>query len=248
MSNTTLLIDGDIVLYWACAGSEEETDWGDDWWSLTADTRQAKQMVDSQVASWKALLGADKVVFVVSDPEDNWRYKILPSYKGNRLGKRKPLGYPEVREYAFNLYNGVRFPKLEADDVLGLLSTGTGVKGRKIIVSEDKDLKTIPGLLYNPNRAEEGVREISVAEADRWHLYQTLTGDATDNYKGCPGIGPVSADKLLDVEPSWATVKQAYEKAGLSEDEALRQAAVARILRHGEYDYTKQEVKVWKPA
>lgn len=248
MSDTTLLIDGDIVLYWACSGSEEETDWGDDWWSLTADVRQAKQMVDAQVASWKTLLGANKVIFVVSDPEDNWRYKVLPSYKGNRLGKRKPLGYPSVRDYAVNLYNGVRIPKLEADDVLGLLSTGTKVKGRKIIVSEDKDLKTVPGLLYNPNRAEEGVQEISVAQADRWHLYQTLTGDATDNYKGCPGIGPVTADKLLDAEPSWATVKQAYEKAGLSEDEALRQAAVARILRHGEYDYTKQEVKVWKPA
>lgn len=244
---TTLLIDGDILAYWACSGVEEATDWGNDWWTLTADARQAKQMVDAQIAQYKSLLGADKVTIAFSDAEDNWRWSVLPSYKGNRCGKRKPICYVPVREYAMEMYNGVVMPRLEADDVLGLLSTGPKIKGRKIIVSEDKDLKTIPGLLYNPNRAEEGLREITLEEADRWHLLQTLTGDAVDNYKGCPGIGPVKAEKLLEESPTWGTVKAAYEKAGLSEEEALRQAAVARILRHGEYDYTKKEVRIWKP-
>jgi len=244
---TTLLVDGDILAYWACSGVEEATDWGNDWWTLTADARQAKQMVDAQIAQYKSELGADKVVIAFSDPEDNWRWNVLPSYKGNRCGKRKPICYVPVREYAMETYSGVVMPRLEADDVLGLLSTGPKIKGRKIIVSEDKDLKTIPGLLYNPNRAEEGLREITQAEADKWHLLQTLTGDAVDNYKGCPGIGPVKAEKLLEESPTWDTVKAAYEKAGLAEEEALRQAAVARILRHGEYDYTKKEVRIWKP-
>lgn len=244
---TTLLVDGDILAYWACSGVEEATDWGDDWWTLTADAKQAKQMVDAQLANYKNVLGGTRVVVCLSDSVDNWRWDVLPSYKGNRLGKRKPVCYRPVREYIIDTYTTEILPRLEADDVLGLLSTGPQIKGRKIIVSEDKDLKTIPGLLYNPNRGEEGVREISIEEANRWHLMQTLTGDAVDNYKGCPGIGPVKAEKLLDESPSWATVKAAYEKAGLSEEEALRQARVARILRHGEYDARRGQVIYWSP-
>lgn len=247
MAETTLLIDGDILLYWACSGVEEETHWGDDWWTLHADARQAKQMVDAQISQYKTNLGAKKVIVALSDTHDNWRYSVMPTYKGNRIGKRKPVCYREVREYVHHTYTCFQLDSLEADDVLGLLATGKKVKGRKIIVSEDKDLKTIPGLLYNPNRAEAGVVEISKADADRWHLYQTLVGDRVDNYPGCPGIGEVRAERILADDCSWAAVVAAYEHAGLNEAEALRQARVARILRHGEYDWKKGTVKVWEP-
>ena len=83
--------------------------------------------------------------------------------------------------------------------------------------------------------------------ADRFHLYQTLVGDQTDNYKGCPGVGPVKAETALGANPTWASVVGCYEKAGLTEEDALVQARVARILRHGEYNKMTCEVKLWTP-
>ena len=83
-------------------------------------------------------------------------------------------------------------------------------------------------------------------EADRWHLAQTLIGDPTDNYKGCPKIGAVGAKKILDKDCSWAAVVAAYEKAGLSEEDALAQARVARILRFEDVDEDMNPI-LWTP-
>jgi hypothetical protein len=43
------------------------------------------------------------------------------------------------------------------------------------------------------------MHEITEAQADRFHMIQTLTGDVTDGYPGCPGIGPVKAEQILNV-------------------------------------------------
>ena len=80
-------------------------------------------------------------------------------------------------------------------------------------------------------------------------FFQTLVGDSVDNYKGCPGIGPKKATELLlSKGVKWQTIIDAYDKAGLSEDHALVQARVARILRYNDYDHDKQEVKLWEPS
>ena len=136
--------------------------------------------------------------------------------------------------------------QLEGDDVLGLLAGDSKIKGGTIIVSIDKDLKTIPGFHYNPMRREEGVIEVTMAQANYNHLLQTLTGDAVDGYSGCPGIGPKKAEKVLE-NPSWESVVSAYNKAGIEEEDALIQARVARILRYGEYDKVKKEPILWNP-
>ena len=80
-------------------------------------------------------------------------------------------------------------------------------------------------------------------------MFQTLVGDATDGYSGCPTIGPVAATKLLgfcsDQTAMWDLVTSTYRKKGLGEEEALIQARVARILRFE--DYKKEEVLLWTP-
>jgi len=175
------------------------------------------------------------------------RREVLPTYKHNRKGKRKPLVFSALREYCFDVYRTICINTLEADDLMGLLATGwkRGL-GKTIIVSEDKDMSTIPGLLYNPNRAEEGIRKITKKEADLSHLTQALVGDATDGYVGCPGVGPKTAAKWLK-KGKWVEVIAAYEKAGLTEADALVQARVARILRRGEYNHRSKKVNLWKP-
>jgi DNA polymerase-1 len=76
-----------------------------------------------------------------------------------------------------------------------------------------------------------------------------LTGDAVDNYKGCPGIGKKKADILLREEGvKWKTVVDAFAKAGLDEFAALTQARVARILRAEDYNFKNEEVLLWTPT
>lgn len=240
----TILIDADIVLYQACCACEVATDWGNDIWTLVADAKECRQRVDVTFADLKDELKADEVVICLSDTE-NWRKSVYPAYKSNRKKTRKPLIYPEVKQYLLKVYRSFMWPQLEADDVLGILATSNRyIKGEKIIVSEDKDLKTIPGLLYNPGKPELGVVEITKKEADRNHLIQSLAGDRTDGYPGCPGVGPKGAEKVVD--DGWDGVVQVYENAGITEQEALVQAQVARILRANEWTKTKG-VKLWQP-
>ncbi len=73
-------------------------------------------------------------------------------------------------------------------------------------------------------------------------------GDAADGYKGIPGVGQKKAEKILEKDGyTWNTVALAYEMAGLSQEEALLNARLARILRPGEWDYTNNEPKLWSP-
>jgi DNA polymerase-1 len=111
-------------------------------------------------------------------------------------------------------------------------------------------------LLFNPDKPDEGVVPISPARADWYHLMQTLTGDPTDNYSGCKGVGPVKAEKLLpatdhdqawDGALAWERVSEAFNKAGLTDDDALTQARIARVLRHGDYNFETAEVRLWTP-
>lgn len=237
---TTLLIDGDILLYQAASAVEEAIDWGDDLWTLHGDARQARDLLDTEVQKIMKRLKGDAVVFAISDPLHNWRYEVLATYKSNRRGRRKPVVYRALREYVMRQYETATFPTLEADDVLGVLASDDN-----IIVSDDKDLMTIPGRLYRPYADE--MMEISPEQADRNHLTQALTGDVVDGYTGCPGIGPKTAAKVLQ-EGTWDEVVAAYKKKGLSEEVALTQARVARILRCDEWNPITKEVTLWNPT
>ena len=244
---TTVLLDGDVALYETTFASEEAWDWGNDLWTLHSDFRAASQRFDCWVTNLQELLQADRVIIALSSSE-NWRKDVLPTYKANRKNKRKPLTFPRLREYVRDIYETVTWDRLEADDVLGILMTGR--KDECVIVTIDKDLMTIPGRHYYPNKAtEDGVEIIQVSEeqANFNHLMQTLTGDPVDGYSGCPGIGAVRAERMLKESPTWETVVAAYEKAGLSEDDALVQARVARILRVDEYNRKTGEVILWNP-
>lgn len=236
---TTLLIDGDILLYQVSSAVEEPIHWGNDWWSLTADAKLAKQMITQEIETLQENLEADGVLITLSD-RANWRHEILATYKSNRKGKRKPVIYVPLREHIRETYETACFTDLEADDVMGILQ-----KENTIIVSDDKDMKTIPGALYRPMAGE--MLHISEEEADRNHLMQALTGDATDGYSGCPKVGPVSAERILE-EGTWDEVVGAYAKAGLSEEVALTQARVARILRTTEWNPITEEVILWNPT
>lgn len=244
----TLLFDADMLLFESCSSVEEPIDWGDDLWTLHADAGLAKMKVDSKVQNIveKVLqlmkyTGQYKIVMCLSDKE-NFRKKLFTTYKANRVGKRKPVCYYGVKKWLEESYETCCYPTLEADDVVGILST---TLENTVSVSGDKDFKTIPGWFYDYQKNE--LHHCTLAAADRWHLYQTLVGDTADNYPGCPGYGKVTATKLLDKNPTWEGVVEAFESKGLTEEDALLQARIAHILRKGDYDLKTQNVTLWSP-
>lgn len=246
----TLLIDADTLVYNAALSAEVPIDWGDDLWTLHSDLGDACEHFTRQLEEIKVALEPTAIVMALSDSDNSgrWRRSVMPTYKNNRKKTRRPVVYGPLRAWVHETFNTYERPTLEGDDVLGILATHPSlIAGEKIIVSIDKDMRTIPGLLYNYGR-DEAVVSISEEEADYNHLMQTLTGDSTDGYPGCPGIGPKRAAQVLDsAADPWVAVVRAYEKAGLNEEVALQNARVARILRASDYNFKTKEVKLWNP-
>lgn len=245
-----ILIDADMIVFRACAAVEKTIHWYGDLWTLHSDAAEAKAGVDELVVSFVDKVmrhydyeGSYEIIMCFSD-EDNFRKRVLPTYKLNRGQKRRPLCFGAVKEWVQDNFKTCQMQGLEADDCIGILATEPS-GDLKVIISGDKDFKTIPGYFYDFMR--DSYYELSEAEADYWHYYQSLIGDRTDNYTGCPGIGAVRAKRLLDDNASWSTVVEAYEKAGLTEEDALQQARVARILRYCDYDRKAQKPILWEP-
>ena len=240
---THIVIDGDILAYTAAASVEKVINWGDDFFTLHSDFAEAKSRVDVDIVEFVEKLGGDSYTVCFTD-HTNFRKGVYPEYKSNRKATRKPICFVELRAYINECWPCQTWKNLEADDVMGIYATG---KTKSIIVSADKDMKTIPGRWFNPNNPDAGVITVTTADANRTHLIQTLTGDRVDGYPGCPGIGPVRAEKIVD-EGGWGGVLETYAKAGLSASVAITQARCAYILRKGDYVKKTGRVRLWEPS
>jgi DNA polymerase-1 len=247
-AQVTLLLDSDVIAYAAAAAHQKNRKWDAETTSVTlGEQADANATAEKAIEEYREKLKATDVIVCLSCASaDGFRRAIFPPYKAQR--GEKPLLLAGVKDWMRETYPCYERPSLEADDIMGILSTHpTLVPGKKISVSIDKDMESIPGFLFNPQK-DKTYRFISEAQADYKHLMQTLTGDPTDNYPGCPGIGKVKAEKLLANPPSpWGSVVNAYVLKGLTEEDALLQARVARICRHTDYDFKRKEVILWTP-
>lgn len=242
----TLLIDADVLAYGCSAAKETAYEWEPGYWTWHCDENEVRAAINEELDRLMGELDGTEFKLCLTDSEENFRKSILPTYKGNRAKVKKPLVLKAIREWMIEEKAAYLRPHLEGDDCMGILATWSKLKGEKVIVSIDKDMKTIPGLYCRS--PEEGIVEISEEEADYHHLYQTLIGDQTDGYTGLPGCGPKKALTILNEDPSWGAVVAAYEKAGLTEADALVQARVARILRASDYDFKTKEPILWRPS
>lgn len=265
-----LLIDGDQFIFRAAVAVEKEVLWDDQNHVLFSNANEA----------WDTLEGMLDRIFERFETKEHaltfssapgYRLQVDPTYKSNRV-QRKPMCYALLREKVESFYNCIAMPGLEADDVMGILATKPG-RTQRIIVSQDKDMKTIPTTVWNG----KDLLHVSTEEADRFHLYQTLIGDTSDGYPGCPGVGDVAATAFLDqpfvwqpfehtlksgprkgqtevrwaqeaCEDTWAGVVSFYTKVGLAEADALVQARLARILRWQDWDTNLKQPILWSPV
>ena len=236
-----LLCDADFIVYKCCAAAESEIDFGDDVILVTSTFKDAYSCVKRELNKIANKFGSfDEMILFFSDSK-NFRKDIQADYKGHR-NRKKPCGYKRVINKLKDEYPVIKMPTLEADDAMGIFATKhTG----NIIVSPDKDMKQIPGMLWNFDDSFTITKE----EGAKWHLIQTMAGDNTDGYAGVPGIGVKRATSLFEEKGySWKTVVDAFKEKDLSEDVALTNARLARILTNEDYDDDKMEPIPWRPS
>ena len=214
-------------------------------------------------------LKADDAMVFLSDLGSNYRKDhVYPEYKQNRAGVHRPILFRPIRDYLIEAWNAQVWPRLEGDDMLSIMATTlvVGDEVESIMCSIDKDLLTVPGLHFNwdkPGLGENGVTSVDEGEAEWRFLAQVLTGDSVDGYPGCPKIGPVKAEKILDrgmhLDEVWdSAILPTYKKAGLGEEYALAQARCAWLLRKADTRYLwfkddkgkdvrRLDVRLWNP-
>jgi len=239
---TTLLVDGDILAYRACASKEVATEVEPGYWTWHCHIDEVKIEIDNSLKFLLSKLKASDYKLCLSD-DYNFRRDLSPTYKDHRSKYKRPLVLKPTREWMISEMGALVYPNLEGDDIMGILQTQPDKQDDTIIVSIDKDMKTISGKIY----VNDTMYSYTEEEADYNHLMQTLCGDRTDGYFGIKGCGPVAAAKILARNANWNAVKTAYEKAGMTEEEALTQARLARILRWDDYDHENKQVKLWTP-
>ena len=236
-----LLIDCDYIVYKCCAAAETEIDFGDDVILVTSLFSEAYRCVQRELDKIKKDFPFAEDILLFFTSPNNFRKKILPEYKGHR-NRKKPCGFKRVINQLKKDYKVIVKPTLEADDSLGIYATKW--KGN-IIVSPDKDMRQIPGKLYDFNETID----ITPEEGAMWHLTQTLSGDNTDGYSGVPGIGIKRAEKIFKEKGyTWRAVVETFEDKGMTENDALVNARLARILTTDDYDHEKKEPILWTPA
>jgi len=234
-------IDADFIVYKNCASCEDEVDFGQDVILVTSKFSEAYNAVkrDLNRISQQFMWDVPELVLFFSD-STNFRKEVMPAYKGHR-NRKKPCGYRRVINALKEEYEVVILPTLEADDAMGIYATKYP---DNVICSPDKDMRQIPGRLYD-------MKETTIIEPEegrRWHLIQTLAGDQTDGYAGAPGFGIKRAVALFEEEGyTWETVVKAFASKDLDENIALQNARLAKILTNDDYDWQAKQPILWDP-
>tara|TARA_R100000030_G_scaffold34218_1_gene25569 strand:+ start:100 stop:870 length:771 start_codon:yes stop_codon:yes gene_type:complete len=183
--NKTALIDADSLLYF----------------EMGKDTlEEAIQGINNRIQEILIKTECDHYIGYLTRGKC-FRYDVARSkpYKYNRRHGNKPPIYYALDAYLQqDPWNFISFKGLEADDLVGIART---LNPGSIICSPDKDvLQQLPGKHYNYQKAQ--FHETTEDEAKAFLWKQVLMGDSTDGIPGIPGLGPKTADAIIDNMPS----------------------------------------------
>ena len=236
-----LLIDADYIVYKCAAAAETEIDFGEDLIVVTSNFTDVMKNIDRELDKIKKEFFDPTLILFFSHPR-NFRKTLYPDYKGHR-NRKKPCGYVRAINALKLQHEVIIMEELEADDALGIYATANP---GNCIVSPDKDLRQIPGLLYD---LKSDTQTITPEQGRQWHYIQTLAGDQTDGYAGVPGYGVKTSAKLFEEKGYyWETVVHAFESKNMTEQDALLNARLAKILQTEDYSYEFNKFIPWCPA
>lgn len=158
------------------------------------------------------------IEYYVTDCKNSFRKKLTPNYKANR----KPNKWVNaIRKEWIEKDFAISHDELESDDLIA--NRAKELKDEYIILSLDKDMKTIPGLHFNyyvkkvgETKEMVGLSFVTKEEAIYNFYFQMLVGDNADNISGVKGIGEVKAKKILantNIANIHSIVLDEYKKA-----------------------------------
>lgn len=165
-----------------------------------------------------------------------FRHEMYSDYKANRPPMPVDLAeqIPYIRQYveALNI-RVLEEPGVEADDLIASAVRELRSLGQKVvIVSGDKDLLQLVDsatTMWDPMKgkvmdAAEVIRKYNVQPGQLLDCF-ALIGDSSDNIPGVAGIGPKTAEKLIN---QFGSLEAIYQNI-----EALVQPKLAEKLRSG---------------
>ncbi len=154
----------------------------------------------------------DFIAVVFDTIQPTFRHKAYPEYKANRLKMPEDMSamMEKLKEVvrAFNV-PVLELPGFEADDVMGTLAKrAEKEKVDTFLVTSDKDFMQLVSSsvkIYRPGKGgnddevvdESGVMEKFGVPPDQVIEILGLTGDQSDNVPGVPGVGPKTAEPLV---------------------------------------------------
>jgi DNA polymerase-1 len=155
------------------------------------------------------------IAFDVKGPTT--RHEEFTDYKATRKPMPDDLS-PQI-PFIKDIIRGFSIPVLEkqgteADDIIGVLSEQASTKGwRTVIVSGDKDLMqlvnenvTMVDTMKDKTYDIAAVKERFGVAPDKVVEILGLMGDTSDNIPGVPGVGPKTAQRLIEEYGSLETV------------------------------------------
>ena len=236
------ILDGDILAYRAA------------FWADVEGIEDLESRFNQDVTAWTPKECDEVLVAFSCTRKNNFRKLVWPSYKDNRKSSHTPDSLGVCKEVLGSMYPSIVEPSIEADDIMGCYVSS----GKAIGVTIDKDLRTIPGYHWNPDKEAKVVR-ISEEGADLFLYQQWMQGDTTDGIPGLWKVGPKKAQKFirgvlddggdvpLSILEEYKKEERPVELEIEPEEYCIAMARCVRILRTGEYDFDTQEVSLWNP-
>lgn len=213
-------------------------------------------------------LKPDAIAVAFDEKEPTFRHKEFKKYQSQRPPTADDLSSQFEKARDFFRAAGVPIyskPGFEADDVIGTIADKSD--GDVVIVTGDRDILQLVDdkkniKLYMPVVGLTNARLYSELEAkERMGVppseipdYKALVGDPSDNYPGVAGIGPVTAEKLLEkyksVDNIYAHLKEIdpniRQKLDVKKDDAKLFHRLATIVRDVPIEINYEDMEKWK--
>jgi DNA polymerase-1 len=181
----------------------------------------------------------EHIAVVFDTKEPTFRHRLFPEYKATRQKMPEDMAaqMDKLKDVvrAFNTPL-LELPGFEADDIIGTLAKRAEKEGvLTVMVTGDKDFMQLisPMIkMYKPGKSggepeyveEPGVREKFGVTPDRVTDVLGLTGDASDNVPGVPGVGEKTAIPLIQ---KYGTMDELYAHVAEIPQKGLREKLIA---------------------
>jgi DNA polymerase-1 len=225
-------------------------------------------------------LKPDAIAVAFDEKEPTFRNKEFKEYQSQRPPMADDLSsqFAKARDF----FKAVKvpiysMPGFEADDIIGTIATQSSdqlkIKNLKlkidetVIITGDRDIlqliddkrniklyMPVVGLTNAKLYDEAAALERMGVPANEIPDYKALVGDPSDNYPGVAGIGPVTAEKLLEkyknIDNIYAHLKDiepnVRQKLEAKKDDAILFLRLATIVRDVPIKVDYEDMGKWK--